>query len=183
MSKETEASYNDFLWYKAGSWSTLEQGDLLLDCPVPAPPADLTEVLMKAKEGQEFSSAFDVQTADLIILTQSCDLQKADLTHVLLCAHFPAKGETYSNEQRNAIRKEHRPALHMIEACELDNHAFGQRVVDFRTVFTLPKDFVLAFVSSQKTRVRLLPPYREHLAQAFARYFMRVGLPRNLKDS
>jgi hypothetical protein len=23
-----------------------------------------------------------------------------------------------------------------------------------------------------------MPPYREHLAQAFARYFMRVGLPR-----
>ncbi len=26
-------------------------------------------------------------------------------------------------------------------------------------------------------RPRLLPPYREHLAQAFARFFMRVGLP------
>lgn len=23
----------------------------------------------------------------------------------------------------------------------------------------------------------LMPPYREHLSQAFARYFMRVGLP------
>jgi hypothetical protein len=23
----------------------------------------------------------------------------------------------------------------------------------------------------------LLPPYREHLSQAFARFFMRVGLP------
>ena len=27
------------------------------------------------------------------------------------------------------------------------------------------------------TKVRILPPYREHLAQAFARFFMRVGLP------
>jgi hypothetical protein len=26
-------------------------------------------------------------------------------------------------------------------------------------------------------RLRLLPPYREHLSQAFARFFMRVGLP------
>jgi hypothetical protein len=25
--------------------------------------------------------------------------------------------------------------------------------------------------------VILLPPYREHLSQAFARFFMRVGLP------
>lgn len=28
--------------------------------------------------------------------------------------------------------------------------------------------------------LRLLPPYREHLSQAFARYFMRVGLPQDL---
>ncbi len=27
------------------------------------------------------------------------------------------------------------------------------------------------------SRLRLLPPYREHLAQGFARFFMRVGLP------
>jgi hypothetical protein len=26
-------------------------------------------------------------------------------------------------------------------------------------------------------RPQLLPPYREHLSQAFARFFMRVGLP------
>ncbi|MBD5492017.1 MAG: hypothetical protein HDR16_07880 [Lachnospiraceae bacterium] len=29
-------------------------------------------------------------------------------------------------------------------------------------------------------RLRLCPPYREHLSQAFARYFMRVGLPVNI---
>jgi hypothetical protein len=30
-------------------------------------------------------------------------------------------------------------------------------------------------------RMVLPPPYREHLAQAFARYFMRVGLPHDAK--
>ena len=29
-------------------------------------------------------------------------------------------------------------------------------------------------------RKRLLPPYREHLSQSFARYFMRVGLPTDI---
>jgi hypothetical protein len=32
-------------------------------------------------------------------------------------------------------------------------------------------------------RLRLLPPYREHLSQAFARYFMRVGLPQDIPRS
>jgi hypothetical protein len=70
----------------------------------------------------------------------------------------------------------------MIEACEIDAHQREQRVIDFRTVYTLPKDFVLAFIKEQPSRLRLMPPYREHMAQAFARYFMRVGLPRNLKQ-
>jgi len=30
-------------------------------------------------------------------------------------------------------------------------------------------------------RLRLRPPYREHLSQAFARFFMRVGLPTDIK--
>jgi hypothetical protein len=30
----------------------------------------------------------------------------------------------------------------------------------------------------QRPRLRLRSPYREHLSQASARFFMRVGLPR-----
>jgi len=30
-------------------------------------------------------------------------------------------------------------------------------------------------------RIRLLPPYREHLSQSFARYFMKVGLPQDIE--
>jgi len=50
-------------------------------------------------------------------------------------------------------------------------------VVDFHRLFTLPKAFVSWFAASSGPRLRLRSPYREHLAQAFARYFMRVGLP------
>jgi maleate cis-trans isomerase len=41
---------------------------------------------------------------------------------------------------------------------------------------------VLALAALFGERVRLLSPYKEHLSQAFARYFMRVGLPRPLAD-
>jgi hypothetical protein len=50
------------------------------------------------------------------------------------------------------------------------------RVVDFRNVFSLPFDFLKSYCAEGE-RLRLLPPYREHLSQAFARFFMRVGLP------
>jgi hypothetical protein len=54
-------------------------------------------------------------------------------------------------------------------------------VVDFRRLFTLPKSFLSEFAASSGPRLRLRSPYREHLAQAFARYFMRVGLPHDAK--
>lgn len=54
-------------------------------------------------------------------------------------------------------------------------------VVDFRQLFTLPKEFLEAFTSAAGQRLRLRSPYREHLAQAFARYFMRVGLPHDAR--
>ena len=50
-------------------------------------------------------------------------------------------------------------------------------VVDFRRVYSLPLQFLRRLTHFGGRRLRLLPPYREHLAQAFARFFMRVGLP------
>ena len=51
------------------------------------------------------------------------------------------------------------------------------RVVDFRRVYSLPLEYFRAFAVRAGERVRLLPPYREHLAHALARFFMCVGLP------
>jgi len=41
-------------------------------------------------------------------------------------------------------------------------------------------DFLINFAKQKDQRLRLLPPYREHLSQAFARFFMRVGLPSDI---
>ena len=52
------------------------------------------------------------------------------------------------------------------------------RLVDFHEVYTIPRDFLESLLKHRgQPRLRLLPPYREHLSQAFARFFMRVGLP------
>lgn len=180
MNSETESSYISFEWYQAGKWQDIQQGDLLSDCPVLVPSDGLTEALLKAVSGAQAVAPYNLALSELIVVSQSCDLLKPKVTQVLLCAHFPSS--VYPKDEVTAIRKEHRPNLHMIEACDIDSHQCEQRVIDFRTVYTLPKDFVLAFIKERPTRLRLMPPYREHMAQAFARYFMRVGLPRNLKQ-
>jgi hypothetical protein len=42
-------------------------------------------------------------------------------------------------------------------------------------------DLVVTVPPDLGPRLRLRSPYREHLAQAFARYFMRVGLPHDAR--
>jgi len=57
-------------------------------------------------------------------------------------------------------------------------------IVDFHRIYSLPKNYLRKIAQEKEVRLRLLPPYREHLSQAFARYFMRVGLPVDIdKDS
>jgi hypothetical protein len=50
-------------------------------------------------------------------------------------------------------------------------------VVDFRQIFSLPVAYLRKHAAGLDPRWRLESPYREHFSQAFARFFMRVGLP------
>ena len=56
------------------------------------------------------------------------------------------------------------------------------QLIEFQAVFTVPRSFLEALYAQRaRPRLRLRPPYREHLSQAFARFFMRVGLPQSVK--
>ena len=56
------------------------------------------------------------------------------------------------------------------------------RIIDFRRVYSLPLAFARQVAARcGGERLCLLPPYREHLSQAFARYFMRESeLPQDI---
>lgn len=69
------------------------------------------------------------------------------------------------------------PAYRVINAGELPGHESEPHIVDFKRVFSLPVGFLRNFAGRRGSRVQLMPPYREHLFQSFARYIMRVGLP------
>ncbi len=50
-------------------------------------------------------------------------------------------------------------------------------LVDFRQIVSLPTGYLQRHAQSLPGRRRLRSPYVEHFSQAFARFFMRVGLP------
>jgi hypothetical protein len=164
---------------------TYQQGDLFSNCPLAVPKPTVYERLLAEETGAEITGdvaedLFLVSYTHVIVLSQSCDLAKSDCTEVLVCVC--QETTNYSEDMRVQIAKDRVAALHMIESCDSEGVQFPQQIIDFRAIYTLPKDFLLDLAKVRGKRVRLLPPYREHMAQAFARFFMRVGLPRNLKS-
>jgi hypothetical protein len=63
-----------------------------------------------------------------------------------------------------------------------DDPKMNWSIVDFHRLWVLPKDLTTALAKASGKRLRLVSPYREHLGQEFARYFMRVGLPLNAAE-
>jgi hypothetical protein len=164
-------------WFSIVSGDELEQGDILENCPVFHPPEDLTlEAEIKLNDAK-----FQWNDRDLIIMSQSCDISKGGekVQEILLCAVWKRselKGHLAQDAGMEEARKGRIPSVHVLAASNLMGFEREVRVVDFRQIHTLPIGFVRKRASMEK-RLRLLPPYREHLSQSFARFFMRVGLP------
>lgn len=165
-------------WYEVVTGRELEQGDILEACPVFAPPDELAQTTVEA----DATVPFNRHHADVIVMSQSCDLVEGreKLEQVLLCtlwlqSEFTdgpfARVDAWENARKGRL-----PAFHVLAACDLPENEQEVRVADFRRIYTLPVSFVRKRVAAAP-RIRLLPPYREHLSQAFARFFMRVGLP------
>ena len=171
----------EYPWFAVVGGHTLEQGDLMLRCPHFVLPPSLAQ--MDNGIGKR-------EMVDAIILTQSCDLAiradgECEATDVLLCPFHTKKGLAShplfrKDEAWEEVRKGRRPFYHVLNECRIEGHEQDFILIDFHGLFTLSVELVREVVSRPGERLRLLPPYREHLAQAFARLFMRVGLPADI---
>jgi hypothetical protein len=158
----------EYPWYGIVDEDDLQQGDLLLECPFDQ--VDDT--------GQPRRKDYDVA-----VLSQSCDLVHAKLEMVQVCPFWGldtlAQSVEYfrSRRGREELRRGNIPGYHLLNRCELSEKQTDYLVIDFRMQFAVKFAHLRSLASAQKPRLRLLPPYREHLAQALARFYMRVGLP------
>ncbi len=167
----------NYPWYQMVRGTNLEQGDILESCPVFLPRAERQPV-------EDDTLIFDEELRDVIVVSQTCDLisGREKVTEALLCPlwqraqlmppHYLASARGLEDARRGVL-----PGFHVLAACEVPGFEREARVVDFRRVYSLPVAFVRRQAADAGERLRLLPPYREHLSQAFARFFMRVGLP------
>lgn len=125
---------------------------------------------------------------DCIVLTQSCDLVNAPQPKlVTLCpvhsiAAFEEANPSFAKGKGpwSEVRSGRREGLHLLSATKPSIDFRECRVVDFREVYSLPFDYLSEKALKLERRWRLESPFLEHFSQAFARFFMRVGLPSNL---
>jgi hypothetical protein len=172
-------------WYELTNGASLQQGDLLMQCPIFSVVGNIPFPIPDS-----FEPTIDARFFDIITMTQSCDLENDKIEEVLFAqviawpdavhAGGDANPALRSREFRRALIAGNIPSLSLLHN-RIAFPTIAWSVVDFHRLFTLPKSFVRTFADLAGPRLRLRSPYREHLAQAFARYFMRVGLPHDAK--
>lgn len=166
-------SYGYGDWYE-GCTGELEQGDIILGFAGLLP--DLDEHSMPSLVRA---------TINVVVLTQSCDIPKPAQKTILLAqvldhADAAEKWSHYSSSK-------YKDALaHGTSICDVllpptPDGALDFSLVLFRNLLVLPKTYVMRERSRCRT-IRLSSPYKEYLAQSYARFMMRVGLPTPLQD-
>jgi len=180
-------------WYTvADAGQPLTQGDLIRDCPIRGWRDDSVDF---DRGLESLDAASEAKLLDVVIMTQACDLAHDKVPNVVLCPHWSlstyheawdaemrARGEnpTAKAWRRHCedIQEGHVWNLAILNECAEGSIRTEHRIVDFREVYTVPRSFLESFLRQRgRQRLQLLAPYREHLSQAFARFFMRVGLP------
>jgi hypothetical protein len=173
--EETSSSTRiDQQWYEVAQGESLEQGDLLPDVRAP-------RVLVDPSADGGFRIL--VGTGDYVVLSQTCDLENDKVREVLLASVLTY--QDMAHEVGAAARSTaFREAL--IKGADFSYfllHRFDGppnlewSVVNFHQLRLIDTQFCRNHAYSLGTRLRLVSPYKENLAQSFGRYMMRVALP------
>jgi hypothetical protein len=169
------------VWEKV-TGGVLNQGDLLRGIAVPVIQSNFPDL------DENDTAPINVGTADVIIVSQSCDLEQRKIPFVVAAnvssldkfEQVDPKFKTDKGRWRQ-VALGRQEALHMLHGLQGESGpARGCLVVDFRIISSLPLDYVEAFAADAGERWRLQSPYVENLSQAIGRFFMRVALPHNL---
>lgn len=173
-------------WYEKIDYSdnlVVEQGDILFDCPYFDATGD--------KEDDE--TDIKIIEHNVVVVTQSCDIANNKVNKIFVAPWeylldiIKKKEEAEGKQMSTKVKK--KLFKHLSEGVHPSHHLLDEDkekglndylVVDFSNTFIISWKTMKSTVAKRGYVIRLTSPYKEHLSQAFARFFMRVGLPSNL---
>ncbi len=185
----------EYPWYRiAEPDEELEQGDFIDDCQVLIPKYTPIETeANRPNNPRKFLVEGDEEIRDVVIISQTCDLENRKVDVVHLCPRMPiskyvevvkkmGKNNQSIITKLNEIRSGRSYRYYMLNMCNLPDFSREFQIVDLGTSFTIPCDAMEQIAKSGGKRIRLLSPYKEQLAQAFAFLYMRVALPNPINE-
>lgn len=185
-------------WYeRVLADAPIMQGDFVFNCPLLAWKAEEPEIRGQG-DAEELLDTCEVIAGDVVVMTQACDLEQSKVSEVVVCS-IHTLTEVKATWEEHCRAGQQTPTdrawrtffdricngfiwnYAMLNRGEADGLQTEHRVADFHDIYTVPIKFLESIAAQRGPRLRLRPPYREHLSQAFARYFMRVGLPSSVE--
>lgn len=119
---------------------------------------------------------------DLIICTQSCDIEQRRTPRIFVAPAYPLVKWLYANpamlDRLGELARGRMTGYYLLPpypGCEIDA-ACGERVVDFSAMDKISIKILTDHVAQGVPWLRLEAPRREHFSQHLALYFMRVAL-------
>ena len=172
------SDFNPACWYRLVEQADpVRQGDQLFDLTL--------RIVVRDPEQPEVFDVGEI-TGDFIIATQSCDLADRHVSVVEVVPFFSLTEWLFIQpqlfSQLETIRRGHVPGVYLLPGWPEAPipKAKVMRVVAFdekRTISFRELDEALA-----GQRLGLRSPYIEHFEQAVARFYMRVGLPEDMRS-
>ena len=169
----------------------------LIEDPVSIEQGDIFEFVPFYSPVSLFGDEIDVVEYQAVVMSQSCDLENCKLEHVFFCPIHtmdnylsqipnvinasPGKKENAKNKEMESLRKGEQIGFHLLNKCDIPQNENGYLIVDLKNPFVVPFSLIPELIENNHKRIRLCPPYREHLSQSFARVFMRIGLPNSIE--
>ena len=150
----------------------IDQGDLIDACPV--------ALITHYQVGRVEQSRYAVDLHRVIVLTQTCDLAQGKTNFAVAASVYDAQamideGLVKASDVKGPIRAGRTFGLYFLPAS--GDASLGEMIVDLHRLNTIRVEFLDALRLAGKRRLRLLTPYREHLAKHFADTYSRIGLP------
>ncbi|HET9895195.1 MAG TPA: hypothetical protein VFQ44_09700 [Streptosporangiaceae bacterium] len=160
-------------WYEVVTGPELEQGDILPNLDAP-----------RAKKDDNAPGGYVIRPGrgDYVVVSQTCDLENKKLQEVLLADFRDYQSATYSHDRarsrafRDALIQNSDWAYFLLPEFT-GPPTLKWSVVNFHYLFLVDVDSCRHHAEALGRRLRLVSPYKEHLAQSFGRYMMRVALP------
>ena len=154
------------IWTSDLNGVSLSQGDVFVDCP------------LLFREGIGANRQLVERPIRIIALTQACDLAQGKTSRVVVAVIYDAQrlvddGVLKAGMIREQIRTHRIYGWYFLPG----GSGLPESLVDLRDLHTVPRDLLEELIADSKRVVRLLTPYREHLAQHFATTYARIALP------